>query len=139
MSLTVGLCYEQLESSLRQLAKNQEIRREYNAMFQYQLEQGIVEEAPAEPDGPVHYLPHRHVLTPGKSNKLGVVFNANAKGKSGIGLNKALEKGTLMLPPHMVRVLLRARLYEKLLVADVEKAFLQISLRARDRDVARFF
>uniref|UniRef100_A0A0N5B1L0 MSP domain-containing protein n=1 Tax=Syphacia muris TaxID=451379 RepID=A0A0N5B1L0_9BILA len=63
--------------------------QEYDAVFQYQLQQGIIEEAPQRPDGIVHYLPHRPVLTPGKTTKLRVVFNASAKSRSAVSLNEA--------------------------------------------------
>lgn len=50
------MCHNQLQFLLKQLEKDKEAIREYDAIFQYQLELGIIEQAAAEPDGIVYYL-----------------------------------------------------------------------------------
>lgn len=134
---TFGLCVGRLNSLLKRLRGHPELLKEYKAVFEYQLEQGIIERAPEYAQGVVHYLPHQLVLTPGKTTKLRVVFDASAKGKNGASLNEALYQGPLLLP-NLVGVLLRARQYRHLLIADIEKAFLQIGLHQKDRDATRF-
>ena len=67
------LSRRRLTGLLRQLKQSPEILKEYNAIIQNQLEQGIVEvvEEDGVSSGTVHYLPHhavvRHARTPPRS------------------------------------------------------------------------
>ena len=86
----------------------------------------------------MHYFPHQAVPSPHKTTtKLRVVFDASAKSKDGISLNEALYRGPVILP-QLMGVLLRARNYPIIIASDVEKAFLQIGLCPKDREVTRF-
>ncbi|MCP9263590.1 Integrase core domain containing protein [Dirofilaria immitis] len=68
--------------------------------------------------GVIHYLPHHEVLTPGKSTtKLRIVYDASARLKG---------------------VLLRFRTMENVIIADIEKAFLQLELFPSERNCTRF-
>jgi len=92
---------------------------------------------PDRSTGTVVYLAHRGVRKKG-SDKLRIVFDAAASpGKGSFSLNDCLEKGPPMLL-HLTGILLRTRLISKMIVADIEKAFLQISLRQGDQDATRF-
>ena len=44
-----------------------------------------------------------------------------------------------MILPDMVGLLLRFRTYSVVILADIEKAFLQVAIQEVDRDVTRFF
>ena len=84
LSPTFGLCMGRLRSLLKRLGESPHLLEEYSEVFKNQLEMGIIEEAPQEFQGRVHYLPHQAVWTPHKaSTKLRVVFDASAKGKKG--------------------------------------------------------
>ena len=86
-----------------------------------------------------HYNLHHEVLTPEKTTtKLRIVFDASPKTrKKNQSLNKSLHRGPVILED-LCGLLLRFRLHKVALVADVEKAFLQVGLQPDDRDVTRF-
>ena len=84
----------------------------------------------------VHYLPH-HPVYKASSGKLRVVYDAKAKPyKGAYSLNECLEKGPNMMNS-LVHILLRFRKGKYAAKADVEKAFLQVLICLRDRDLLR--
>jgi hypothetical protein len=85
----------------------------------------------------VHYLPHQVVLRADKPDKIRIVYDGSAHSRDGLSLNECLYRGPVLLP-HITGVLLRLRMHQALLTCDIEKAFLQISVRPEDRDVTRF-
>ena len=121
-----------LEVCERQLRKNGRLKQYDDAMQDY-LEQGHAEKAPAVPDGPVHVLPHHAVY---KDGKVRVVFDA-AAGRPNQSLNDHLLTGPNLIAD-LTGVLLRFRTKSVGVTADIEKAFLQLSLHSEDRDVTRF-
>lgn len=85
----------------------------------------------------LHYLPHHGVIREDKlTTKLRVVYDASAK-NNGPSLNDCLYAGP-SFGQRIADILLRFRLYPVALVADIEKAFLMISIAEEDRDVLRF-
>ena len=98
----------------------------------------IIEKATEQADiGEVTYLPHRAVLREDKqTTKLRVVFDASAK-KSGPSLNDCMYKGPCLIPL-LYDMLVRFRINNVAIVADIEQAFLQISVAPIDRDYLRF-
>ncbi|VDN00904.1 unnamed protein product, partial [Onchocerca ochengi] len=82
--------------------------------------------------------PHQAVINPQKTTtKLRVVFDASAKTTEGPSLNECLHRGPVMLPS-LVGIILRARQAHYIIMANVEKAFLQVGLHKEDRDVTKF-
>ncbi|XP_054279009.1 uncharacterized protein LOC128997397 [Macrosteles quadrilineatus] len=85
-----------------------------------------------------HYLPHRHVIKENSlTTKLRPVFDASAKEKNQPSLNDCLEKGDNLIEL-IPSILNRFRLHRYGVVADIEKAFLQIGVHRDDRDFLRF-
>jgi len=88
----------------------------------------------------VYHLPHHLVLTPDKeTTKICIVYDAYAKAGCNVSsLNECLFCGPIILPD-LCGLLLRFRLYEIVLLADVEKVFLLIGIKERERDVTCFY
>ena len=75
----------------------------------------------------MHYLSHKAVIKDEKdTTKLRIVFDASAK-KEGPSLNECLEAGPSLLPM-LMDILLRFRLKKVVLISDIEKAFLNVSI-----------
>ncbi|KAL7824556.1 hypothetical protein SRHO_G00098450 [Serrasalmus rhombeus] len=85
-------------------------------------------------DSQTYYLPHHAVLRKDKATtKLRVVFDASSHEEGSPSLNDCLLTGP-NLNPDLMSVLIKFRLHEVAYMADIKKAFLQISLTERDRD-----
>jgi hypothetical protein len=112
------------------------VLEEYDRVINEQLKTGVIERAEESTPkslGKVHYLPHREVVRPEKSTtKLRVVYDASAR-SNGPSLNDCLYVGPSLLPL-LFDILHRFRLHRIALVADIEKAFLNISISEEDRD-----
>ena len=105
-----------------------------------QRSQGIVEEIDLQEEpthGLTHYLPHHAVVRRDKSTtKVRVVYDASAC-STGCSLNECLHKGP-KFDQKILDILIRFRTHKIALTADIEKAFLMVSVQQSDRDVLRF-
>ena len=73
------------------------------------------------------------------TTKVRVVYDASAKARKDVqSLNECLYRGPVMLQD-LIGILLRFCLNKVAVVADIEKAFLQIGLNENAKDVTRFF
>ena len=90
-------------------------------------------------DGSVHYLPHHAVVRrDAKTTKLRVVYDASSRANGReTSLNDCLHVGP-SLTPLLFDILLRFRCNKVAMIADIEKAFLNVEVDARDRDCLRF-
>lgn len=136
-SRTVALQrYKSLETRLN---NNQSLRQQYSDFMQDYLKSGHMELIPpAEIINPHHYyLPHHCVIKPeSKTTKLRVVFNASAQTTNGLSLNDSMFVGQKLQPDIQV-VLLRARLWKYVFVADIKQMYRQILIHPDDRDYQR--
>ena len=133
------LCLKRLNGLLHRLRHSPDVLQQYHSIIMDQLRQGIVEAVPDTSNSNLcHYLPHHAVVRSDKATtKLRIVYDASAKVVDGPSLNDCLHKGP-KFNQLIFDILLRFRTYKYALTADLEKAFLQISVAECDRDVLRF-
>ncbi|EJD73819.1 zinc knuckle family protein [Loa loa] len=96
-------------------------------LLQNQLWSGIIEEVHPDVDqeGIILYLLHYEVICPHKPiTKLEMIHDASAYLKGTKSLNEILYRGPIMLLD-LVGILLRSRMMKNVIIADVEKTFLQ--------------
>ena len=123
----------------KQLKCNTELCENYDKIIKDYLSKNIIEEVKDdETFENAHYLPHRAVIRNEKdTTKVRVVFDASAKLPGQPSLNDVLYSGPCLLP--LVHdILLRFRLGEIAIVADIQQAFLQISIDMVHRNFLRF-
>ncbi|XP_063535382.1 uncharacterized protein LOC134745317 [Cydia strobilella] len=130
-----GLAYGRLVSLLNRMDK--ETLVVYEQTLKDQVDKGVIEIVPnnVEVDHPVHFLAHHGISAPGKA--LRIVYDASAKVKDNKSLNECLYRGPIMLED-LTGLLIKFRCHKIGMTADVEKAFLQVGLHDKDRDVTRF-
>ena len=131
---------KRLSSLLSRLKTNPNLLQEYDNIIQDQIKSGVVERANdvLVPVGNVHYLPHREVVREDKNTtKVRVVYDASARGP-GTSLNDCLHTGP-SLNTLIFDILIRFRVHKVAMIADIEKAFLNIAISPEHRDYLRFF
>jgi hypothetical protein len=128
-----------LNNLVKKLEKQPGILEKYDDVIQNQLSQGIVEKATAKGVGRVFYIPHKPVFRESaESTKLRIVYQASARGnEKAPSLNECLETGP-SLQNLLWSVLVRNRFYPVAIAGDLKQAFLQIWIKAEDRDAMRF-
>lgn len=134
------LALGRLRSCLTRMKNRPDLLRRYNDVIQDQLQKGIIEKVNEDSaDGKKHYLPHQAVINPLKTTtKLRIVYDASAKTRrEHQSLNDCLYRGPVVLRD-LCGILLRFRTHKIGIVADIEKAFLQVGLQRNQRDVTRF-
>lgn len=133
------LAASRLSSTLRTLSKEKSYLEYYDSIMKDQLSLGQIEIVdPGDTEGIIHYLPHQPVLRPDKpSTPLRIVFDASAHLRNKPSLNDMIHPGPSDLE-RIPAILLRARSRIGLIVADVEKAFLQVKLHQSQRNMLRF-
>ena len=122
----------------RKLKQNPDLLRLYDKVFREQKDLDIIEEAAHSTSvGNCHYLPHHAVLREGnETTKMRIVFDAFSK-SDGLSLNDCLYNGQ-QLTPLIYGILLQFRTFLFALTAEIQSAFLQISINENDRDYSRF-
>ena len=127
-----------LEQLVRKLERNGQYF-EYNEIIQQQLQKGIIEPAPATEPEKVFYIPHKAVVRKqAETTKLRVVYDASAKETATQpSLNDCLHPGPA-LQNLLWDVLVISRFHPILLTGDLKQAFLQVRIKAHDRDSLRF-
>ena len=138
----IDLAKKRLQGLLKKLRKHPEVHQECHAIIQEQLRLGIIEKCSEQSsqnsDGVIHYLPHHAVIRTDKQTaKLRIVYDASARGANGLSLNDCLFSGP-KFDQQILDILLRFRTYKIALIADIEKAFLMVSVRKKDRNALRF-
>ncbi|GFT34281.1 uncharacterized protein TNCV_2157471 [Trichonephila clavipes] len=120
--------------------RNGKFFEDYKSVFRQWEDLNIIERVPeVELNNECHYLPHRPVIKLDRSTtKIRPVFDASAREKGKPSLNDCLYKGVNLIEL-IPDILDRFRMYPVGIVADIEKAFLMLSVAPKDRDYLRFF
>ena len=129
-----------LRGLLKRLRQMPDVLQRYNDTIQDQIKMGIVEDVPADNkhSTQVHYLPHHAVIRTDKSTtKMRIVYDASAKSDGNPSLNECLHVGP-KFSQKILDILVRFRSHRVAVTADIEKAFLMVSVRESDRDALRF-
>jgi hypothetical protein len=110
----------------------------YDAVFQQQLEEGILERVPLHCEENRIFLPHRGVIKTDQtvSTKVRPVINCSVKVSGNPSLNEAAYPGVNIMGT-LFNLLIGSRCDNFLVLSDIRKAFLQIKL-ARDEDRNKF-
>ena len=132
--------FKRLKGQIERLKSVPENLNAYDAIIKEQAEVGIIERVlELETPDKVHYLPHHAVIrNEAKTTTIRVVYDASSKeGKRGVSLNDCLHVGPA-LSPLLYDILIRFREKRVAVVGDIEKAFLNVEVKSRDRDCLRF-
>ena len=136
-----ALALGRLKSLVSRKRNKPELIQKYDDIITDQRENGIIEKVGSESNSLIkHYIPHHAAVNPTKATtKVRVVYDASAKCRAeSRSLNECLHRGPILLQ-NLKGILLRFCLNKDAMVADIEKAFLQIRLRDDAKAVARFF
>ncbi|CAK5040706.1 unnamed protein product [Meloidogyne enterolobii] len=128
------MAYKRLSSVLKRMEGAPKIAQEYQKAIEDQLNRGVIEVTQCNPDMQEHFLPHHAVFNKGK---IRLVYDASAHPKGLPSLNQSLFRGPVLLP-NLINLLLRFRATKIPVLADIEKAFHQISLIESDREFCKF-
>ena len=141
LPVNLDIVIGRMRSLARRLQGNPNLLKKYDDIIQGQFEKGIIEKVTEnmKENDRKHYLPHHPMITPTKRiTKVRIVYDASAKGRKGDkSLNECLYKGPNLLPD-LCGILFCFRTQPVAIFSDIEKAFLQVSIRETDRDVTRF-
>ena len=131
---------KRLNNVNRKLNRNQRLKEEYEKIVNEQLKDGIIEKTEEKSlSERVFYMPHKPVVKENASTtKVRMVFDASARPHPlANSVNECMHTGP-PLQPLLWDILIRARMSTHLLLADLQKAFLQVGLKDDDRDAFRF-
>ena len=129
---------KRLASLVQRLKRNGKLE-DYDAIIQQQLEEGVAEEAEEPAQAKEFYIPHKAVIRDSsETTKMRIVYDASARAYDAAPfVNECLESGP-PLQNQLWKVLVRGRFNAVAIVEDIQKAFLQVRIRAEDRDSLRF-
>ena len=137
------LSLARLDSQVKRLRQNPPLLKDYDQIFKEHLDQGIIErvEDPVQEHTPgiTHYIPHQAgVKKEATTTKVRVVYDASAKDKPRcLSLNDCVYT-VPSLSTEILKILLCFRGRKIRLVADIEKAFLNIAIDKEQRDMIQF-
>ena len=127
-----------LESLTKKLER-QQLSSQYKEVIEGQRKKGIIESADLPIVGNEFYIPHKPVVRPSaESSKLRIVYDASARAYDDVpSLNECLHTGP-QLQNKLWNLLVRGRFHPVAVTGDLQKAFIQVRIRASDRDALRF-
>ena len=138
------LCEDRALCLHERLKRNPELMERYDETMKEQLKTGVLEPVPdKDPEnkgGTVHVLPRHPVIREDKSTtKVRAVYDGSAHTKDNpVSTNHCLQQGPNLILS-LFEILLRFRSNRIGVIANIEKAFLQMGINEKDRDALRLF
>ncbi|XP_055585373.1 uncharacterized protein LOC129738208 [Uranotaenia lowii] len=127
------IALRRLGATERRLARNADLRELYTKFMEEYIQLGHMEEVEEASDIKRCFLPHHPVeKEDSTTTKLRVVFDASCKTTTGVSLNDGLLTGPV-IQDDLRAIILRCRMRQIMVVADVEKMFRQINITREDR------
>ncbi|CAG7827818.1 unnamed protein product, partial [Allacma fusca] len=137
LGTNLAIAEKRLVATTAKLRENNRLA-EYCRIFEEWLSLGVIERVPEGESKCMHYLPHRAVVKEASTTtKVRPVVDASAHERNSPSLNDCLEKGPNLIE-EILPLLIRFREKRIGVVADIAKAFLQISVAEQDRNFLRF-
>ncbi|KAF1750846.1 hypothetical protein GCK72_017397 [Caenorhabditis remanei] len=140
MGTNKNLAYKRLMCLIEKLRNNSNLLREYNKIIKEQLKAGIIERVTPEmqKQGKSYYAPQNAVFKANSANtKVRIVGDSSSHQKGQLSLNDCLFEG-----PNMLRTApglhLRHRIDQYPIVGDIARAFHQVRLQEKDRNVTKW-
>ncbi|XP_066593609.1 uncharacterized protein [Prorops nasuta] len=120
----------------RKLNANPTLKQEYSSIIQEYLELGHMSEV-CEESNDSYYMPHHAIFKPSSvTTKVRIVFDASARGCSGVSLNTTLMVGPT-IQDTIFEHLIRFRHHKYVLTADIKQMYRQVMIHKEDRQFQR--
>ena len=123
-----------MKSLVLRLQGDANLLQKYDGIIRQQLDQGVIERVDNSLSQHVksYYLPHHPVLTPRRLQQRCASCMTHH-----LRQEECLHRGPVILPD-LCGLLIRFCTYPIVVLADIEKAFLQVGIQDAERDVTRF-
>ncbi|VDI00805.1 Hypothetical predicted protein, partial [Mytilus galloprovincialis] len=137
LPLNRNIAYRRTVNVVNRLRKDPNMLTKYGEIIAEQQRRGFIEKVDDKipQDRKVHYIPHHPVKKDSATTPIRIVYDCSCRETPDIpSLNDCL----LNIPPNLndiAAILLRFRLNKYAVTTDIEKAFLNVGLEEKDRDV----
>ncbi|XP_063436952.1 uncharacterized protein LOC134718356 [Mytilus trossulus] len=137
----IDIARRRTENVVRRLSNDPFLLRKYGEIINDQEKRGFIEriDNPTTSTEHAHYIPHHSVKKDSATTPIRIVYDCSCRRSQDTpSLNDCLRKEPPILND-ISTLLMRFRENRYAGVTDIEKAFLQITLDEKDRDMTRFF